>query len=172
MKKIIDIEHKLYKSNLPNLENGKEERFVEKFCKIYKEKYGKLHANCSKQNIYFLREFQVAGYGVPDVITVAGNEGISQTITRAYEAKIYNWRKALSQAYRYKFFANMSIVIMPLDKISPPLKYINSFELLKVGLWGVDTYKNEIKKIFTPKYTKPIKQNYNFFDEYLKKLVF
>ncbi len=79
---------------------------------------------------------------------------------RAFEFKISNWRKALMQASRYKFFANVSIVVLPIEKCCSPLKYLNTFKKVSVGLWGFDKNANRIVAYFTPKPNKPIDSKY------------
>lgn len=50
------------------------------------------------------------------------------------EAKLRDWKKALTQAYRYKTFSNQSWVLLDEAHISPALKSTNSFKNYGVGL--------------------------------------
>jgi len=48
----------------------------------------------------------------------------------SFEAKLRNWKKALSQAYRYKRFSNYSFVLLDEKYINPALKNRNSGDTL------------------------------------------
>jgi hypothetical protein len=55
----------------------------------------------------------------------------------AIEAKLKDWKRALKQAYRYKWFADKSYVFVPSENINLPLANINLFEKYNVGLASV-----------------------------------
>lgn len=50
------------------------------------------------------------------------------------EAKLRDWKRALTQAYRYKTFSNQSWVLLDEAHILPALKSTNSFKNFGVGL--------------------------------------
>ena len=75
---------------------------------------------------------------------------------RAFEFKMSNWRRALMQASRYKFFSNVSIVVLPIEKCTSPLRYLDTFKKIRVGLWGFDKNTNKIFCFHSPKPKKPI----------------
>jgi hypothetical protein len=52
----------------------------------------------------------------------------------AIEAKLKNWKRALQQAYRYKWFAEEAVVILDSAFVNPALKNISEFQKLGVGL--------------------------------------
>ena len=52
----------------------------------------------------------------------------------AIEAKLKNWRRALNQAFRYKWFADKSFVVLDSQNSQPALKNIGEFKKLNVGL--------------------------------------
>ncbi|WP_428911140.1 hypothetical protein [Niallia sp. Krafla_26] len=52
----------------------------------------------------------------------------------AYEAKLYNWRRALFQAIQYKWFSNKSYVVMPQKYIKPAIKNLQAFVANNIGL--------------------------------------
>lgn len=68
----------------------------------------------------------------------------------SFEAKLKNWQQALQQAYRYRYFSDKSIVVMPYENANPALKNIEVFDELKVGLWTFDKSTNRIRKHYTP----------------------
>lgn len=73
----------------------------------------------------------------------------------AIEAKLKNWRRALKQAYRYKWFSNKSFVFLPKENISVPKANISLFKKYNVGLAGVS--KNQgIEVFYSPKKERPI----------------
>ena len=73
----------------------------------------------------------------------------------AIEAKLKNWRRALDQAYRYKWFSSKSFVVLDSNHIQPALKNIIHFKKLNVGLAEID---NNVKVVihFRPKKKSPI----------------
>lgn len=73
----------------------------------------------------------------------------------AIEAKLTDWRRALKQAYRYKWFANKSFVFLPMENTSAPQKNIHLFEQYNVGLAGVSK-ENGIEVLFEPITEDPI----------------
>lgn len=52
----------------------------------------------------------------------------------AIEAKLKNWRRALTQAFRYKWFADKSFVVLDSKHFKPALNNIGEFKKLNVGL--------------------------------------
>ena len=52
----------------------------------------------------------------------------------AIEAKLKDWKKGLKQAYRYKWFAEYSFVVLDEHYSKPALKNIDIFEKYNVGL--------------------------------------
>ncbi len=91
----------------------------------------------------------------------------------AIEAKLKDWKRALKQAYRYKWFAEYSYVVMDEYFSSSAIKNIDSFEKYNVGLATITT-DGILKRHYTPKRQKPfdpkmqilfsekIKNNYEF----------
>ncbi len=55
----------------------------------------------------------------------------------AIEAKLKDWKHALKQAYRYKWFANKSFVFLPSENLVVPKENIHLFKKYNVGLAGV-----------------------------------
>lgn len=52
----------------------------------------------------------------------------------AFEAKLKNWKRAFTQAYRYKWFADYSYVILDEAHAKPAIKSISHFKNHNVGL--------------------------------------
>lgn len=76
------------------------------------------------------------------------------TQTVAIEAKLYSWKRALNQAYRYKWFSEHSFVFLPKENIGTAKKNIEMFKKMEVGLASVD--KNSINVIYAPSPSTPI----------------
>jgi predicted transcriptional regulator len=81
-------------------------------------------------------------------------KGIS-TNTIAIEAKLKNWKRALNQAFRYKWFAEKSIVVLDSHYINPALKNIQEFKQLNVGLAEINN-TGKIILHFNPLKSNPV----------------
>jgi hypothetical protein len=73
----------------------------------------------------------------------------------AIEAKLKNWKRALNQAYRYKWFASTSYVVLDEKRISGALLNIDLFKKMNVGLACIDK-KGNVSILFKPQKEKPI----------------
>ncbi len=105
------------------------------------------------------------GYGIPDLITFAWStdqnqatvlslEALRQKLQRqqltAFELKLRDWRKGIVQAYRYRYFCDRSIVVLPGVVADRASKRLELFASLDVGLWSFDPDTDVITKYFTP----------------------
>lgn len=157
--------------NLPNHKTGKREErvFTYRFAQAYRAQFRALHRNTTKTRMVVAREIPANGYGIADLVSVswksAGNGQAKSTAdfavkgrptVRAFEIKMRDWRKALRQANRYRFFAHAAIVVMPVAKVSQALEHIETFRLLGVGLWSFDIKTNTINPLFTPRPRHPL----------------
>lgn len=95
------------------------------------------------------------GYGIADLVCVMRTPQVKHGLF-AFEIKMNDWRKALSQAYRYRYFANRAIVILPFSDAERARPYLSTFKTLGVGLWAFDKNSGHIKRIYTPRYRKPL----------------
>lgn len=78
----------------------------------------------------------------------------------AIEAKLKDWKRALKQAYRYKWFANKSFVFLPSENLSTPKANMYLFKQYNVGLAGIS--KNAgIEVIYSPVSERPISEKMN-----------
>jgi hypothetical protein len=75
-------------------------------------------------------------YGIPDIVIVKKTD--KKHVSYAYEAKLSNWNRALTQAFRYKAFVNKSFVVLDHDKVKPALLNLNKFADAKIGLLSID----------------------------------
>lgn len=91
----------------------------------------------------------------------------------AIEAKLKNWKRALYQAYRYKWFAEFSYVVIDACNADPAKQNLSMFIKYNVGLATIST-DGCLVRYFTPLRQKPydplmqilfsekIKQGYEF----------
>ncbi len=117
-------------------------------------------------------EFPLSGFGIADFVwlawrhSAAGNEGTALSVEKlraelarqklsAFEMKMTDWRKGVAQAYRYSYFADVAIVVLPPDTAELAKVELKLFRDLGVGLWSFDKSAGKIVKIFTPRNSKP-----------------
>jgi len=88
-------------------------------------------------SVEVMQEF---GYlrGRTDVVVAADDTVI------AFEAKLYDWRRALDQAYRNTCFAAESYVLLPADRARSVRKYLGEFEDRGVGLCCIEDGQFEV----------------------------
>jgi len=72
----------------------------------------------------------------------------------AIEAKLKNWRRGFGQAYRYKWFAEYSYLLMDNSNVSAPLKRISLFKRHNVGLASINN-NGTLLKHFDPSREAP-----------------
>jgi hypothetical protein len=113
------------------------------------------------------REFALEGFGRADLVwlawaTEAGSDEFTALALKkrvrltAIEAKISDWRKGLQQAFRYRYFAHRSLLVLPMETASIAARFIPTFRKLRVGLWGFDAKTGRLRKWFTPRCAQPI----------------
>ena len=120
--------------------------------------------HCQTKQITW-HDFALQGYGIPDLITFAWStqqnqssalslEALRQKLQRqqftAFELKLRDWRKGLVQAYRYRYFCDCSIVVLPSDVAERASQRLELFASLDVGLWSFAPDTDVITKYFTP----------------------
>jgi len=96
-------------------------------------------------------------FGIPDIVTVFGKiSPAGQKYIRAYafELKLRNWRRALTQAFRYSAFAHYSCVVLDSTHIQPALANIHLFQRSNIGLLSISTNRTVTWHNY-PKYQKP-----------------
>lgn len=118
------------------------------------------------------REFPLSGFGIADFVWIAwenpGNatEGGALSIETlksilkshkltAFEMKLADWRKGLAQAYRYSYFADLSVVVLPPDLAETAKASLDLFRRANVGLWSFDRATHMIREVFTPRRSGP-----------------
>lgn len=109
-------------------------------------------------------EFSLAGFGVADLVWIGWRpDPTSEDFTalalekelrkrhlHAFEGKLKDWRRALQQAFRYRYFADKAIVVMPLVNAGAALANLDAFRHSSVGLWTYDVATATIREHYTP----------------------
>lgn len=109
------------------------------------------------------RNFPVADCGVADLLLCQSPIGILQDTEMghvhltAFEMKLSDWRKALQQAYQYKYYADLSVVVLPEKAAVHAIQSISLFEALGVDLWTLNTATGDIcRHVAHPPGTGPL----------------
>ena len=114
------------------------------------------------------KDFALSGFGIADFVWIAwreaasGIEGSALTLERlkarivkhkltAFEMKLRDWRKGLSQAYRYGYFADQALLVLPPNTAARAVKSKSLFQQLGVGLWSFDSESGKIRKLLGAK---------------------
>jgi len=101
-------------------------------------------------------EFVVPGYGIADFVWAAsktrkGNGHAAPVTMTAFEMKLGDWRRALHQAYRYTYFSDRTIVVLPAQVGRMAKEALPLFKDLGVGLWVFKKDQRKITRVFTPR---------------------
>lgn len=117
-------------------------------------------------------EFALSGFGIADFVWLAWRQSavsedgtalsvknIKARLARqkltAFEMKLTDWRKGLAQAYRYGYFADVALVVLPPDVAKNAKAEVKLFRKLGVGLWSFDMATGQIRRMVTPRRAKP-----------------
>lgn len=100
------------------------------------------------------KQFAVSGYGIADFVWLTPDKDMptdpADMALYAFEIKMENWNKALQQAFRYSYYADIPIVVLPKAISERIQKRIALFHSMNIGLWLFDKATNLIEKLFTP----------------------
>ena len=83
----------------------------------------------------YLKECQGL-FGVPDFVFYAKEDKEISIIS--FELKLKNWKRAVTQAFRYKSFSNITYVVMSTGSVNAALNNIEMFERYNIGLAKFD----------------------------------
>lgn len=164
-KQIFDFGIRLPRRNLPVSVSRKrgESNFVSAFTKAY-------ISSLAPKGIGG-RDFALSGFGIADFIWYAwqhfpSDDGTALSVRKikaefarhklsAFEMKLTDWRKGITQAYRYSYFSDVSVLVLPPKTARLAKSELELFRKLRVGLWEFDKEDGKIRKIFTPRQRKP-----------------
>jgi hypothetical protein len=162
--------------NLPSMnsrQTSPEDRFTQAFARAYLVQKAQIHRHSKKMSFALVQEIPVNGYGITDLLAIAwaglpketfptvnAFAAVAKPTCRAFEMKLSNWQKALSQASRYRNFSHQAIVVMPPDACDNAINALNTFIRVRVGLWSFDPETECIRTIFTPRCHRPRSSRY------------
>ena len=163
--RLLQFKDRRPRRNLPTTYSRKrgESNFVSSFARIYLASTGRGGIGG--------KEFALPGFGIADFVWIAWRhddnpaedgalsiEKMKLLMNRrkltAFEMKLSDWRKGLVQAYRYSYFADLAVVVLPPDVAA--IADVKLFRNANIGLWSFDQIGSEIQKIFTPRCGGPI----------------
>jgi len=123
-----------------------------------------------KTFVKYAREIPINGCGIADFVAIYSDKTngksksrlpqINSLIIRAFELKISDWRRAMMQTHRYRYFANFSIVVLHSDKLKNAMKYLDTFKKINVGLWAFNPKTDKIITCYTPRPKIPLEPKY------------
>lgn len=154
----------------PGVPTG-EDRFTIAFARSYIEG---LALKDPDTEIACARQVTVNGYGIADLVAVAwrqktapGKNRAASHATdfrgariRAFEIKLSDWRRGMVQAHRYRYFADVAILVLPEERCASALPYMDTFRKIHVGLWGYDAASGRILAHYTPRPSVPLAPKY------------
>lgn len=145
-----------------------EDRFTISFLRAYARQLNGIHHRSNRNQIAFAREIPVNGHGIADLHVVAWHPlpdecfpsaeaflRVARPHTRAFECKLSDWRRAMSQAARYRYFAHQAIVVLPTDVCTLARRYLTTFRKIQVGLWSFSPVTGKIVPHYTPRARMP-----------------
>ena len=150
--------------NLPRRTSRK--RGESNFLRAFEYAYVSQH--CRERQVTW-QDFSLEGYGIADLVMFSWSrpdnggaafsvEQLRQRLLRrrltAFEIKLSDWRKGLIQAYRYRYFCDRAIVVLPERAARIAESNFSLFRSLEIGLWTFDTASHVIRKRFTPSNTQ------------------
>lgn len=143
-----------------------EDRLTLRFARAYMNQAQLLHYGTGKNRVICARQIAVNGFGIADLVAISyRSEGAGSDISwienatlhkptiRAFEIKVSDWRKGMLQAYRYKYYANTSILVLPFNRCSAAIPFLDTFRKIRVGLWGFNDKTGRIHNYYTPRPT-------------------
>lgn len=151
-----------------------EDRFTIAFARAYLSQAPEMHRTSIYDSMAVAREVSVNGYGIADMLAVAWQSlagemfptteafiEVARPCTRAFECKLSDWRKAMSQATRYKFFAHQAFIVLPETVCANALPYIDTFRSIRVGLWSYSKETDRIRMHYTPRPASPMSKRWH-----------
>lgn len=113
-----------------------------------------------------VREFPLNGYGIADLVTlkflqdnITSDATPRKAVLQAFEMKMCDWRRAMAQAFRYRYFADRSVVVLPPKEATSARGYLDTFRQLGIGLWSFDRDKAAVVEYYTPPLYPPLNES-------------
>lgn len=151
-----------------------EARFVIAFGRAYAKKISEQLESSDRGHVMG-RELSISGFGIADLVWIGwplqsqngkatSNGSLRKLRNRratifAFEMKLRDWRKGLSQAFRYRYFADFAVIVLPPETAAKAIEKLSIFREIKVGLWSFDEKSGLIDEIFTPRRSRPFSES-------------
>jgi hypothetical protein len=151
-----------------------ESNFVIAFGHAYEKKM-LVRGESKNRRHAMARELSIAGFGIADFVSIAwttteqttraalsglsGSPRTQKATIFAFGMTLKDWRKALPQAFRYRYFADAALVVLPPDTAAKASVALAIFRETQVGLWSFDGKTGQIKEIFTPRRSRPFSES-------------
>jgi hypothetical protein len=148
-----------------------EARFTIAFARTYLDA---LAARSPEGMLACARQVPVNGFGIADLVVlrrdreIPGPDSLAHELSResfpirvlAFEVKLVDWRRGIAQAHRYRYFADVAILLLPRSRCELALPYLGTFRKIQVGLWSYDPSANSIVAHYTPRVRTPLAPKY------------
>ncbi|MBL0742741.1 hypothetical protein [Chryseolinea lacunae] len=107
-----------------------------------------------------LHKLQMNGYIDSKDELFRAKRSYSHVISKsvAVEAKLKDWKRALNQAFRYRWFASQAFVVLDSKYSLPAVKNLSHFKKMNVGLAVIDL-DGLLTVHFKPKIERPINES-------------
>ena len=150
-----------------NCRRNLEAEFIEHFARVYQRRFQRIHHGTTGQSTLFTRELPVPGHGIADLVVLnwkrqatPHNPDSSKIkragpTIRAFEAKLSGWRKGLMQAHRYRYFSHTAILVVPHGMLKNVIARLQTFQALRIGLWGFNPDTQRVTRVYTPRPKQP-----------------
>ena len=109
------------------------------------------------------RHFAIPSCGVADLVlcTIEGDPSPSRSAADpvsivAFETKLSDWRRALQQAYRYRYYADQAFVVLPPGRETKAVENRDLFRQLGIGLCIYNPHGESISILCEPGTDRPL----------------
>ena len=132
-----------------------EDRFTLGFARAYIDSIGAARPGNADSGMSYAREIPTARFGITDFVAVSWRAmSPSGKTVRAFEMKLTDWRKAILQAHRYRYFADVAIANNVFVKFGR--KSMTRLGSIKLG--RAPTLRSESRLITSGKKLKSLKK--------------
>jgi DNA-binding transcriptional ArsR family regulator len=107
-----------------------------------------------RRHLRDLLDLGLVGHDAIGKWTLGKNFKLPDIEVWAFEVKLHNWKRAFYQALRYRGFSHRITVVMPAENLKMPVKNIELFKEMNVGLMSIDQ-QGKLEFIKKPLREKP-----------------
>ena len=114
------------------------------------EKYSKIHFGKA-----YIKEYSGL-FGIPDFVFYTKRDDKTSIIS--FELKLKDWKRATTQAFRYKSFSNIVYVVLPSQTANLAFRNIDFFKKYNIGLAKLNSQEN-FEILFKPREDSPYSES-------------